>query len=170
MSEQNNMKELMSEIREVTKKKRSVNKSDEINIMKTMLNDPEFSITEYDKNKGYVGKHSPYEESRKFISSIASELTGIESKNAAELANNYQFNKKDATFMVENAKDFVSTYLQTGRKLPIVQSEESEASLLLREIESKEKQVPDGTTTVVPAFSKVICKSKCPKYVGQQHE
>ena len=170
MSEQSNMKDLMNEIREATKKHRSVNKSDETTVMRTMLNDPDFSISEYDKTNGYVGQHSPYEDSRNFIANITSTITGIESDNASELANNYQFSKKDASFLVENAKDFVSTYLQTGRKLPIVQSETSEAALLLREVKTKEKQVPDGSTTTIPAFDKVICKSKCPKYIGQQHE
>lgn len=165
-----NMEELMKEIHEATKKQRSANKTDEVNVMRTMLNDADFSVAVYDRSKGYIGQRSPREESRKFIANITSSLTGIEYKNATELANEYEFSKKDASFLIENGKDFISTYLTTGRKLPLIQTEDSEAALLLRHIDSKEKQVPDGSTTVIPEFNKVVCKSKCPKYIGQKHD
>ena len=163
------MSNLMDEIREVTKKQKASSRVDEVRVMRTMLNDPDFSISIYDKNKGYIGTRCPREEAVKFAGSISSSITGLDSRSANELAKNYEFTKKDAIFLIENGRDFTSTYLSTGRKLPIVQNKTTEASLLLRPIEAKTKTVPsnDNTTkntTVVPAFDKVICKSRSPKY------
>lgn len=159
------MNDLMNEIREVTKKQKSASRVDEVRVMKTMLNDPEFSVSVYDKNKGYVGKRCPREEACKFIGNIASNLTGLDSKSANELANEYEFTKKDAIFLIENNRDFTQTYLSTGRKLPIIQSETSEAAIFIRHIDEKEKTVPNKNgSTKVSAFDKVICRSKSPKY------
>ena len=135
--------------------------------MRTMLNDPEFSISIYDKNKGYIGTRCPREEAVKFVTNVASSITGLDTKSTAELADSYEFTKRDATFLIENSRDFTTTYLSTGRKLPIVQSETTEASILIRHVDQREKSVPNAGTngiTKVPAFDKVICRSKSPKY------
>jgi hypothetical protein len=159
------MNELMGEIRETTKKQKSASRVDEIRVMKTMLNDPDFSVSIYDKNKGLIGQRCPHEEAVKFLANTTSAITGLDAKNAAELASKYEFTKKDAIFMVENSRDFVQTYLSTGRKLPIAQTEDTEASLFYRAVPSKEKVVPGAQkTTTIPSFNKVICKSKSPKY------
>ena len=162
------MDELMTEIRSTTQKQCSSSRVDEIRVMKTMLNDPNFSVSIYDKNKGYIGKRCPREEAVKFAGNISAAITGLESRSALELAGNYEFTKRDAVFLVENARDFTRTYLATGRKLPIVQAENAEAALFYKSVSSKEKVVPtsDGgkQTTVVPAYNKVVCRSKSPKY------
>lgn len=163
MEEKKTMNQLMSEIKEQTKKQKSASRVDEINVMKTMLNDPDFSVSEYHKSKGYLGKKCPREEAVKFISSIAVSLTGIDSKSATIAANNYEFTKKDAIFLLDNSKSFMQTYLDTGRKLPIVQDSKIEASIMTRDIESKEKATPGGRVTV-PAYTKVVCRSRNPKY------
>lgn len=170
MEERMTMESLMSEIKEITKKQKSASRVDEIRVMRTMLNDPDFSVSIYDKNKGLIGTRCPREEAVKFAANISASITGLDTKSATELASNYEFTKKDAIFLLENGKDFTQTYLSTGRKLPIVQTEDAEAALLLKHVESKEKAIPssDGTkqTTTVPAFNKVVCKSKSPKYNG----
>ena len=165
MEETQSMKELMEEIRETTKKQKSSSRVDEIRVMRTMLNDPDFSVSIYDKNKGYVGKRCPREEACKFITNVASTITGLDMKSTGELANNYEFTKKDAIFLIENGRDFNQTYLSTGRKLPIIQSETSEAAIFIRHIDEKEKNVPNGKgVTIVSSFDKVICRSKSAKY------
>lgn len=168
MEERMTMESLLSEIKEITKKQKAASRVDEIRVMRTMLNDPDFSISVYDRNKGLIGTRCPREEAVKFSANISSAITGLDTKSATELANNYEFTKKDAIFLIENSRDFTQTYLSTGRKLPIVQSEDSEASLLYRHVDAKEKNIPssDGTkqTTMVPAYNKVVCKSKSPKY------
>lgn len=165
--EKTTMKALMKEIKEVTQKQKSASRVDEVRVMRTMLNDPNFKVSIYDRNKGLVGTRSPREEAVKFVASTSSAITGLDQTQATELANNYEFTKKDAAFLIENARDFTSTYLETGRKLPIVQSEKTEASLIVRHVEKKTKKIPDnlgGGTAIVPAFDKVISKSKSPKY------
>lgn len=159
------MKTIMDEIKETTKKAKAASKVDEIRVMRGMLNDPDFSISIYDKNKGMIGSRCPREEAVKFAANVSSSITGLDIKSATEIANGYEFTKKDAIFLIDNAKDFVSTYLETGRKLPIVQSATTEASLIVRHVDEKTKPVPNGTgTTTIPAYDKVVSKSKCPKY------
>lgn len=168
MEETKSMNELMSEIREVTQKQKSASRVDEIRVMRTMLNDPSFSVSIYDKNKGYIGTRCPRDEAVKFAANISSGITGLDNKSASELAQGYEFTKRDAIFLIENGRDFVKTYLSTGRKFPIIQAENAEASLFYRPTESKEKVVPtaDGgkQVTPVPGYNKVVCRSKSPKY------
>ena len=76
---ENNMKmdELMKEIKEITKNQHSSSKVDEIRVMRAMLNDPDFTVSVYDKNKGYIGTRCPREEALNvysisiFISSLS---------------------------------------------------------------------------------------------------
>src|SRR5574344_1891987 len=105
----NNMNDLMAEIRETTKKQKSASRVDEIRVMKTMINDPDFSVSIYDKNKGLIGSRCPREEAVKFVATTASAITGLDNKSAEELANNYEFSKKDAIFLIENGRDFNQT-------------------------------------------------------------
>ena len=161
------VKKLMKEIQEVTAKQKSSSRVDEIRVMRAMLNDPDFKVSIYDRNKLLVGTRCPREEATKFVASTASAITGLDQVQAAELAQNYEFTKKDATFLIENARDFTTTYLETGRKMPIVQSKTTEASLIVRHVVSKTKKIPSnmgGGSTTVPAYDKVISKSKSPKY------
>jgi hypothetical protein len=159
------MNELMGEIKEATQKQKSASRVDEIRVMKTMLNDPDFTISIYDKNKGLIGQKCPHEDAVKFLTGTTAAITGLDTKSASELVSKYEFTKKDAIFMVENCRDFIQTYLSTGRKLPIAQTEDSEASLFYRAVPSKEKIVPGAQkTTTVPSYNKVICKSRSPKY------
>ena len=162
------MAELMDEIRVATQKQCSSSRVDEIRVMRTMLNDESFHVSIYDRNKGYIGQRCPREEAVKFIGNVSAAVTGLETKAAMDLADNYEFTKRDAVFLIENARDFTRTYLATGRKLPIVQAENAEASLLYKSVSSKEKVVPtaDGGkhTTIFPAHNKVVCRSKSPKY------
>lgn len=158
-----NMNDLMADIRKVTAKQKAASKVDEIRVMKTMLNDPEFKVAIYDRNKGLIGTRSPREEAVKFIASTAVGITGIDPKAAEDLANKYEFTKKDASFLIDNVRDFTATYVSTGRKFPIIQSPDAEAAVFSKPIASKEKVTPSGRVSV-PAYNKIICRSKSPKY------
>lgn len=168
--ENNSMENLMAEIREVTKKQKASSRVDEIKVMKTMLNDPNFSISVYDKNKGYIGTRCPREEAVKFAANLSSAITGLDTRSSMELAKEYEFSKRDAIFLIDNSRDFTQTYLSTGRKLPIIQSKTTEAALIIRPMEAKNKVMPsengEKKVTRIAAFDKVICKSKSPKYNG----
>ena len=157
----------MKQIQEITAKQKSQNKGDEIAVAQTLLNDPDFQVGIYDKNKGLIGTRNVHEEAVKFVANVSSEITGLDKKTAEELANGYTFTKKDAIFIINTSRDFVQTYLKTGRKFNLVQSEDAEANIFLRPTPPKEKIIPtkDGTKLVkTGAFQKVACKSGCPKY------
>ena len=162
------MKELMAEIKEATKKQRSSNKADEIRVMKAMLNDPDFTVSVYDKNKGYIGTKCPREEAVKFAAGICSSITGIDSKSADELANGYEFTKKDAIFLLDTNRTFTQVYLESGRKLPIIQGEKSQAEVFVKPIAEKEKAIPvaEGVKEIkkIAGYDKIVCRSKSPKY------
>ena len=161
-----NTEELLEEIREITKRQKSASKVDEVRVMRSMLNDPNFKVSIYDRNSGLIGTRCPREEAIKFLSNVTSNITGLEKKTVSAMCNEYEFTKKDAMFMLDMSKDFNQVYLSSGRKLPIVQGSDSEGAVYYRPIPIKEKKVPaTDKVTTVPAFNKVICKSKCPKYL-----
>lgn len=169
MKNPESMVELMDAIKEVTKKQKSQNVSDEIKIQKCMLNDPEFKVGVYDKKKGLTGVRCPREEAVNFIAEVSSDITGLDKDSAIKAANEYEFSKKDAQFFLNMNRDFTTTYLKTGRKFGIIQSEDCEASLLYRPTASREKIVPSAEgnkITTVPGYTKLISKSKAPKYLG----
>ena len=161
------MKDLMIQIQEITAKQRSQNKGDEIAVAQALLNDPEFQVGIYDKNKGLIGTRNVHEEAVKFISNITVEMTGLDRKTAEEYASNYTFTKKDANFIVNTTRDYTQTYLKTGRKFNIIQTEDAEGTIFLKAAPAKEKIVPtkEGTKLIkTGAYQKVACKSSCPKY------
>ena len=157
----------MKQIQEITMKQKSQNKGDEVAVAQTLLNDPDFQVGIYDKNKGLIGTRNVHEEAVKFVANISAEITGLEKKTAEELASKYTFTKKDANFIINTSRDFVQTYFKTGRKFNLVQSEDAEANIFLKPTPAKEKLIPtkDGTKLVkTGAYQKVACKSGCPKY------
>lgn len=161
------MQDLMKQIQEITMKQKSQNKGDEVAVAQTLLNDPDFQVGIYDKNKGLIGTRNVHEEAVKFVANISAEITGLDKKTAEDLASQYTFTKKDANFIINTSRDFVQTYLKTGRKFNLVQSEDTEANIFLKPTPAKEKLIPtkDGTKLVkTGAYQKVACKSGCPKY------
>ena len=84
----------------------------------------------------------PAEEAKQFISNIIRATTGLDAKDSKHLAENYEFTKKDAVYLVNNAKDFMEVYMRTGRKLNIIQNADGEASIYAREIPAGTKNIP----------------------------
>lgn len=154
-----------------TAKQISINKVDEVKVMKSMLNDRNFKIAIFDKNEGYIGDKCPSEEAHAFVSGIIQATTGLDSKDSKHLGDNYEFTKKDAIFMVNNAKDFMEVYMKTGRKLNIIQNGAGEASIYARDIPASVKNIPakPGSSELkqisTPAYTKIVSISKAPKYV-----
>ena len=136
------MELLMKQIQEVTARQKSQNKGDEVAVAQALLNDPDFKVGIYDKNKGLIGTRNVHEEAVSFIASVSSEITGLDRKTSEELASKYTFTKKDANFIINTTRDFIQTYLNTGRKFNLVQSENSEANIFLKPTPPKEKLVP----------------------------
>ena len=76
---------LVSEIKKNTNQI-AINKVDEVRVMKSMLNDKNFSIGVYDKTICYVGQRSPHNEAVKFVKNIVAGTTGLDNKDALLLA------------------------------------------------------------------------------------
>ena len=167
--------ELENVIEEIKKnaKQISINKIDEVKVMKSMLNDKNFKMAIYDKNEGYMGDKCPAEEATQFVASVIQSATGLDSKDSKHLADNYEFTKKDAVFMVNNAKDFLEVYMKTGRKINIIQNGAGEASIYARDIPAGTKNIPakpgspETKQISTPAYTKIVSISKSPKYINK---
>ena len=169
-----NLETILSEIRQASTKHVSINRMDEVNVMRSMLNDKDFSIAIYDKKNGYVGQRSPREEAVGFVKNVISGATGLDARDSLHLAENYQFTKRDSVFLLDNMRDFLNIYLYTGRKINVLQTENSESSLYLKDVEAKKKVIPDKehpgkTKTInVPGYVKLASQSKSPKYIDKK--
>ena len=123
-------------------KQRSASQKDEVKVMRAMLNDKDFRVGEYTK-EGKVGEYSPYEDSRKMVSTILSSAAKIPSAEAKEIANKYEFSKAEAVTMINLSKEFVNTYVHTGRKLPLGGREKSDCKLIIKENKDAQKKYDD---------------------------
>ena len=158
-------------IEEVTKgvTQKSASRKDEITIMKAMINDSNYKVDVYEK-EGKVDEYCPSADIRKVISNVMSTTTKMSMKEASELVNNYEFTKADATALVGVSKEFINTYLQTGRKLPLGGRATSNIELMWKNVAAHTVEIPsknssERTTTSIPAHGgiKVICP--CPSWV-----
>lgn len=154
----------------------SINKIDEIRVMRCMLNDKDFSIGVYDKNLGCIGQRCPHEEATNFVKNIIMGSTGLDGKDSRHLAENYEFTKRDANFLLDNMRDFVTVYMGTGRKMNIIQNEVTEACIFTRPVEASVKYVPDKDNpggsrkiTTTP-YVKLVSNTRCPKYSSNGNE
>lgn len=164
------MELLKEEIQKVTYTQTSINKADELRVMTTMLNDPEFSVGVYDKKAGYIGQRCPHDEAVKFVGDVIQRATGLEKKDANHLASGLEFTKRDSSFLINNMKDFLATYMDTGRKMNIMQTESTEANIYSKKMKASTKTIPNKdnpkevrTITTSP-YIKLVSQSRCPKY------
>lgn len=167
------MEQLIAEIKKVTASQTSINKADELRVMTTMLNDSDFSVGVYDKKIGYIGQRSPHEEAVKFVGDVIQRATGLEKKDSQHLAEGLEFTKRDANFLITNMKDFLSVYMNTGRKFNIMQSAATEANLYTKEMAASTKTIPnkdnpkESRTITTSPYIKLVSQSKCPKYTEE---
>lgn len=124
----------------------SVNKIDEVRLMQSMLNDKQFKVAIHERGKGFTGSRSPRDTAISLAVDTLSGIVGMSGKEAKALAENYEFTKKDAQRFVDISKDFIGTYMQSGRKINIVSEPRGEISIGLKYIEAHNKSVPDGNS------------------------
>lgn len=136
-----NVKELVANIEE-SRTQTSANAKDENRVMRAMLNDPTFKVDVWGRN-GIEGQYCPYEEARTLVANIVKDTTKISAKEASDLASQYEFGKQEAGIMINISKEFVNTYIETGRKLPLGGRESSNISIAKKVKESK----TDGSIT-----------------------
>lgn len=164
-----NAKEVIKEVKDSVNQ-RKASRKDEITVMKAMINDPDYTVKTYDKD-GQTEEYYPGREFRRVVTNVVASTTKITNREAAELVNSYDFTKSDAAALVGLSKEFVHTYLQTGRKLPIGGRETSNVELIWRTYEKRVVGIPaneertEWTTTTIPAHDGIKTYNQCPPWV-----
>lgn len=170
------VRELISEINKNLKQNSSSQK-DEVKVMKAMLNDKDFSVDIYGKD-GVQGTYNPSVEMRSTIANIVSSVTKISKEEANTCMDNYEFKNNDASAFVDLSKEYVNTYLDTGRKLSLGAREDSDISLS-RKIEEEGyrsypkkigedangKAIYEKANVLVPRHKGIKVYSPCPDYL-----
>lgn len=136
-----NVNQLVKEIRESLTEKKTSSQKDEIRVMKAMLNDKEYEVGIYGKD-GLEGTVNPSKEARSVIASAMAGAAKIPQAEADKLADEYEFKKAEAVSMINISKEYINTYLGTGRKLPMGVRETSNVALIRKHIEEKESNYP----------------------------
>lgn len=170
------VKELLNEISKGLSQVSSSRK-DEVRIMQAMLSDPSYEVSVYGK-EGVEGTYNPTEDFRGMCASIISNAAKVPMAEAKQLMENYDVRKSEASSMVNVSKEFVNTFLQTGRKLPLGSREKSDVSLSLKKVDASTRLYPmkvgvndDGTDrysktpTTIPAHESVRVHAPCPSWV-----
>lgn len=167
--------EIIAEI-QTTRTQQSASGKDEVAVMRGMLNDIGYVVDTYNQ-QGKVGTYCPSEDARAMLANQIHKAAKVPAQESEQLAAGYEFTRSDAETHVRVAKEFVNTYMNTGRKLPLGCRENSDVSLLQKNIIACERTYPkkvgvneDGTdryekaTTKVPAHSSIRVISTCPAH------
>lgn len=167
--------ELLKEIQD-THKQVSSSQKDEVRVMQAMLNDTSYEVGVYAKS-GKVGTYNPAQDFRAMQTRIVSSVTKIGKEEATKLVDDYEVTKSDASTMVNVSKEFVNTYLDSGRKLSLGGREKSNFALSLRNVPATEKtyqrKYDDGNgntkwepgKTLIPEHKGLKARSSCPSWV-----
>lgn len=170
------VKELISEI-STGLSQVSSSRKDEVRVMQAMLSDPSYEVSIYGKD-GIEGTYNPTNAFRGMCASVISNAAKVPMAEANQLMDDYQVKKSEATAMVDISKEFVNTFLQSGRKLPLGGREKSDVSLSIKRVDSSTRLYPqkvgvndDGsdryskTPTTIPAHESVRVHAPCPSWV-----
>ena len=170
------VKGLLDEISSNLSQKSSSHK-DEVRIMQAMLSDPTYEVSVYGKD-GIEDTYNPTNDFRSMCASVMSHTAKIPMAEANQLMNDYQVSKGEANSMINISKEFVNTFLKTGRKLPLGAREASDISLSLKKVEASTRLYPqkigvndDGsdryskTPTTVPAHDSIRVHAPCPSWI-----
>lgn len=135
-----NVRALVDEINN-TRTQTSANTKDENRVMRAMLNDPTFKVDIWGRN-GIEGQYCPYEEARTLVANILKDTAKISTTEANDLASHYEFGKQESNIMIGISKEFLNTYIETGRKLPLGGREASNISIAKKVKESRSNSFP----------------------------
>ena len=155
----------------------SSSKKDEVRVMQAMLSDPSYEVNVYGK-EGVVGTYNPTNDFRHMCASVISNAAKVPMAEAEQLMTDYSVKKSEAESMVNVSKEFVNTFIQTGRKLPLGPREKSDVSLSIKRVDASTRLYPkkvgvndDGTdrysktATTMPAHESVRVYAPCPSWV-----
>lgn len=115
-----------------TRSQTAASTKDEVRVMRAMLNDSTYKVDVYNKN-GKDSEYSPYDDARTMVTSILKSTTNMSNAEATDLANRYEFGNKEAQSMISISKEFVNTYLESGRRMSFGGRKTSNISILKKE-------------------------------------
>lgn len=169
MSKANETKTVQSVIEDIKAAKSSkASAKDEREVMKSMLNDPTFVITNCD-SKGNEVQVNPCEMFKAMASSIIQDTTKVSKEEAAALANAYDATNSVADNMIGISKQFVNTMLSTGRKVQLPNRPDCKCTLQQVEKPASTSKAPGSTEEKpVPPYIKVKAASGCPSWLKKK--
>lgn len=139
-----NAKKLIETIKaeNVERNRTAASQKDEIAVMRAMINDRDFKVQVYDKNGPTDQFINPSDNARIIGANILVDTTKMSRAEANTLMDGYEFTNKDAESFVNISKEFVSNYMDTGRKLPLGKREKSDISFSRKIVEPCTKGTP----------------------------
>lgn len=117
-----------------SRKYSTTSQKQEVLVCNAMMNDTSYEVPVY-SGSGYQGVYNPAQSFRRVLSSSMSHMTGMSRVETDKLVKNYKFSPAEATEILNFSKEFIHTYLHTGRKLPLGGREKSNISLKLKSIQ-----------------------------------
>lgn len=176
MSSATTVTELVKEINEGLSQ-RSSSRKDEITVMQAMMNDPTYEVSVYSK-EGPVEVYNPCQDFRGMCASVISSAARIPAAEAATMMDGYTAKRAEAASMVNVSKEFINTFIHTGRKLPLGGRQRADISLSLKEVPEtvrpcphKNGTNPDGSIVysrnpiTVNAHESVRVHAPCPAWI-----
>ena len=170
------VEELVREI-DQNRSQTAASQKDEVRVMQAMLNDTSYKVGVFDKG-GKKEEYCPAEDFRKMAASVVSSAAKISKEESENLLSDYEVTKNEANSMVNISKEFVNTYLGTGRKLPLGGRAKSNFALSKVDKEETVKRFPkkagvsdDGKDVYehcekkVPAHTSIKAYGSCPSWV-----
>lgn len=151
----------------------SASSKDEVSVMMAMINDKTYKVDELNTDGSVANTYCPAEVAEELTANIIKGATKVTAAEAEELARNHQFTKKEASAIVTISKEFVNTYLDTGRKLKFGNRDGKSLVLSQKDKEASVCTFPkkvgidaDGTPryqlaeTTIPAYKEVKAVSR----------
>ena len=170
------VKSLLDEI-STGRSQTSASRKDETRVMQAMLSDDSYEVTVYSK-EGSASQYNPAKDFKGMCASIISHAAKIPTAEAEQLMSDYQVSKNEATSMINISKEFINTFLQTGRKIPLGGRDTSDISISLKKVDANTRLYPhkigvndDGTDryskapVVIPAHDSLKVQAPCPSWV-----
>lgn len=163
-------------------KQRSASIRDEVTVMQALMNDREFGVQTF-KKSGPADIYYPGQKFRAMVSDVVASTTRISQAESTALVDKFEFNRNQARTMVDLSKQFIHSYLETGRKLKLGGREESDVSLTKKTYEAGARRYParvgtdpDGHSVMgvkevwVNEYSGVKASSPCPSWIKSRKD
>ena len=174
-----NVVELVDDIR-TNLKQRNSSQKDEIAVMQAMLNDTSYVVDVWGKN-GKEGEYCPAADFNDMMTSIISSTAKISKEEARTLAEQHEVTKAEAKTQVGVSKQFILTYAETNRKLPLGGRQDTNFALSLKDVPERTKPCPrkvgvgdDGSgiyetpNKIIPAHKGLKAYSSCPAWLKDE--